>query len=87
MKIRADFNFSYDAQEIKVCKGYVIGEFTPTEEGGDFKPEDVILERLVAKSPDLKKIEAMAIANCKVLYDDNELEEVINVGSLADYHD
>ena len=87
MKIRADFNFSYDAQEIKVCKGYVIGEFTPTEEGGDFKPEDVILERLVARSPDLKKIEAMAIQNCKVLYDDNEVEEVINVGSLADYHD
>ena len=87
MKIRADFNFSYDAQEIKVCKGYVIGEFTPTEEGGDFKPEKTILERLVAVSPDLKKIEAMAIANCKVLYDDNEVEEVINVGRLADYHD
>ena len=87
MTIRADFNFSDEKEKIRECKGYVIGEFTPTEEGGDFKPEDVILERLVAKSPDLKKVEAMAIANCKVLYDDNEVEEVINVGSLADYHD
>ena len=87
MKIRADFNFTDENKLIKVCKGYVIGEFTPTAEGGDFKPEDVILERLVAVSPDLKKIEAMAIANCKVLYDDNEVEEVINVGRLADYHD
>ena len=88
MKIRADFDFKEEAMGIKACKGYVIGEFTPTEEGGwGLKPfEDVILERLVAKSPDLKKIEAMAIANCKVLYDDNEVEEV-NVGSLADYHD
>lgn len=81
MKIRADFNFSYDAMEIKVCKGYVIGEFTPTEEGGDFKPEDVILEKLVARSPDLKKIEALAIACCKVLYDD---EDVISFGSFAE---
>ena len=87
MKIRADFNFIDDAQKIKVCKGYVIGDFTPTKEGGDFKPEDVILQKLVAVNPDLKKIEAMAISNCKVLYDDNEVEEVINVGSLADYHD
>ena len=87
MKIRADFNFSNSEEKIDLAVGYVIGEFTPTEEGGDFKPEDVILERLVAKSPDLKKIEAMAISNCKVLYDDNEVEEVINVGSLADYHD
>ena len=84
MKIRADFNFSYDAQEIKVCKGYVIGEFTPTEEGGDFKPEKTILERLVAVSPDFEKIEQLAILNCKVIYDDSE---VVNIGSLADYHD
>ena len=85
--VRADFNFSDEAENITACRGYVIGEFTPTEEGGDFKPEDVILERLVARSPDLKKIEELAIATCKVLYDDNEVEEVINVGSLADYHD
>ena len=84
MKIRADFNFSYEAEQIRECKGYVIGEFTPTEEGGDFKPEDVILERLVAKSPDFEKIEKLAIATCKVLYDDSE---VINIGSVADYHD
>lgn len=87
MTIRADFNFSDETEKIRECKGYVIGEFTPTAEGGDFKPEKTILERLVAKSPDLKKIEAMAIANCKVLYDDNEVEEVINIGILADYHD
>jgi len=85
MKIRADFNFSYEAMEIKVCKGYVIGEFTPTEEGGDFKPESVILEKLIAKAPDFKKVEELAIENCRVLYD--EEETVINVGSLADYHD
>ena len=36
---------------------------------------------------DLEKIEQLAISNCKVLYDDNEVEEVINIGSLADYHD
>lgn len=85
MKIRADFYFSDDAQKIKVCKGYVIGDFTPTEEGGDFKTQDVILQKLVAVNPDFKKIEAMAISNCKVLYDDEET--VIDVGSLADYHD
>jgi hypothetical protein len=87
MKVRADFNFSYEAMEIKVCKGYVIGEFTPTEEGGDFKPESVILQKLIATSPDFEKIEQLAIQNCKVLYDDNEVEEVINVGSFADHHD
>lgn len=85
MKIRADFDFKDEALGIKACKGYVIGEFTPTEEGGDFKPQDVILEKLVARSPNLKKIEALAIVNCKVLYDDEET--VIDVGSLADYHD
>ena len=87
MKIRADFNFADESELIKVCKGYVIGEFTPTAEGGDFKPESVILQKLVAVSPDLKKVEELAIKNCRVLYDDNEVEEVINVGSLADYHD
>ena len=87
MKIRADFNFADESELIKVCKGYVIGEFTPTAEGGDFKPEKTILERLVAVSPDFEKIEQLAIMNCRVLYDDNEVEEVINVGSLADYHD
>lgn len=87
MKIRADFNFSNSEERIELAVGYVIGEFSPTEEGGDFKPEDVILQRLVAKSPDLKKIEVMAIANCKVLYDDNEVEEVINVGSLAEHRE
>lgn len=75
MLIRADFNFKDDAQKIKVCKGYVIGDFTPTEEGGNFKPEKVILEKLVAVAPDFKQIEKMAIANCKVLYDDAEVEE------------
>ena len=68
-----------------MCKGYVIGDFTPTEEGGDFKPQDVILQKLVAVNPDLKKIEAMAISNCKVLYDDEET--VIDVGSLAEHRE
>lgn len=87
MKIRADFNFADESELIKVCKGYVIGEFTPTAEGGDFKPENVILEKLVAVSPDFKKVEELAIKSCRVLYDDNEVEEVINVGSLAQYHE
>jgi hypothetical protein len=85
MKIRADFDFKEEKMGIKACKGYVIGEFTPTEEGGDFKPESVILEKLIAKAPDFKKVEELAIVNCRVLYD--EEETVINVGSLADYHD
>ena len=84
MKIRADFNFADESELIKVCKGYVIGEFTPTQEGGDFKPERTILERLVAVSPDFEKIEQLAILNCRVIYDDSE---VINIGSVADYHD
>ena len=84
MKIRADFNFADESELIKVCKGYVIGEFTPTQEGGDFKPEKTILERLVAVSPDFEKIEQLAILNCRVIYDDSE---VINIGSVADYHD
>lgn len=84
MTIRADFNFSDETEKIRECMGYVIGEFTPTQEGGDFKPEKTILERLVAVSPDFEKIEQLAILNCKVIYDDSE---VINIGSLADYHD
>lgn len=84
MTIRADFNFSDETEKIRECKGYVIGEFIPTQEGGDFKPEKTILERLVAVSPDFEKIEQLAILNCKVIYDDSE---VINIGSVADYHD
>ena len=84
MTIRADFNFSDATEKIRECKGYVIGEFTPTQEGGDFKPEKTILERLVAVSPDFEKIEQLAILNCKVIYDDSE---VVNIGSVADYHD
>ena len=84
MTIRADFNFSDEKEQIRECKGYVIGEFTPTQEGGNFKPEKTILERLVAVSPDFEKIEQLAILNCKVIYDDSE---VINIGSVADYHD
>ena len=84
MTIRADFNFSDETEKIRECKGYVIGEFTPTQDGGDFKPEKTILERLVAVSPDFEKIEQLAIMNCKVIYDDSE---VINIGSVADYHD
>lgn len=76
MTIRADFDFDDASQNIKVCKGYVIGDFTPTSEGGNFRPEKVILEKLVAKHPDFKQIEQMAIQKCKVLYDDAEVEEV-----------
>ena len=85
MKIRADFNFSNSEERIELAVGYVIGDFTPTEEGGNFKPEKVILEKLKAKAPNFQKVEKLAIENCRVLYD--EEETVINVGSLADYHD
>ena len=85
MKVRADFNFSNSEERIELAVGYVIGEFTPTAEGGDFKPEKVILEKLKAKAPDFEKVEKLAIENCRVLYD--EEETVINVGSIADYHD
>ena len=75
MTIRADFNFNDDAQNIKVCKGYVIGDFTPTQEGGNFRPEKVIVQKLVATAPDFDKIEQMAIQKCKVLYDEEEFKE------------
>ena len=73
MKIRADFNFSNSEEQIDLAVGYVIGEFTPTEEGGDFKPEEVILQKLIAKAPDFKKIEELAIENCRVIYDESEI--------------
>ena len=76
MTIRADFNFKDDAQKIKVCKGYVIGDFTPTQEGGNFRPEKVIVQKLIATAPDFDKIEQLAIQHCKVLYDDAGVEEV-----------
>ncbi|MBO7733662.1 MAG: hypothetical protein J6S67_13950, partial [Methanobrevibacter sp.] len=58
-----------------------------TDYGCVFKIDRVIIEKLIATSPDFEIIEQLAIQNCKVLYDDNEVEEVINVGSLAQYHD
>lgn len=70
MKIRADFNFSNSEEKIDLAVGYVIGEFTPTEEGGDFKPEKVILEKLKAKAPNFKKVEELAIKNCRCIYDE-----------------
>lgn len=73
MKIRADFNFSNSEERIDLAIGYVIGEFTPTEEGGDFKPEKVILQKLKAKAPNFQKVEELAIKNCRVLYDESEI--------------
>lgn len=73
MTIRADFSFSDDAQKIKMCKGHVIGDFTPTEEGGNFRPDQIIILKFVAKNPDFRKIEELAIQHCKVLYDDAEV--------------
>lgn len=67
--IRADFNFSDINAGIKKCVGYIIGEFTPTEEGGNFKPVNVIIQKLFARSPDFAKVEQLAIMNCKVIYD------------------
>ena len=73
MKIRADFNFSNSEEQIDLAVGYVIGEFTPTEEGGDFKPEKVVLQKLKAKAPNFQKVEELAVENCRVLYDDLEI--------------
>lgn len=67
--IRADFDFTAKTQGIGHCKGYVIGKFTPTAEGGNFKPENVIIKKLIANNPDFEVIEKLAIQNCKVIYD------------------
>ncbi len=75
MKVRADFNFSDSAEKIKECIGYVVGEFTPKEYGGDFKPENVYINRFVGSTTDFKKLEELAVKNCKVVYDDKEVEE------------
>ena len=73
MKIRADFNFSNSENKIDLAIGYVIGDFTPTEEGGNFKPEKVILQKLKAKTPNFQKVEELAIENCRVIYDESEI--------------
>ena len=88
MKIRADFDFKSEKDKIKQCTGYVVCyDVVQTEFGCAFKIDRIVIKKLIATSPDFEKIEQLAIQNCKVLYDDNEVEEVINVGSLADYHD
>ena len=73
MKIRADFNFSNSENKIDLAVGYVIGDFTPTEEGGNFKPEKVSLQKLKAKAPNFQKVEELAIENCRCIYDDSEI--------------
>ena len=73
MKIRADFNFRCSEEKIDLAVGYVIGEFTPTEEGGNFKPEKVVLLKLKAVAPNFQKVEKLAIENCRVIYDDSEI--------------
>ena len=73
MKIRADFNFSNSEERIDLAVGYVIGDFTPTKEGGDFRPEKVVLLKLKAKTPDFQKVEKLAIENCRCIYDDSEI--------------
>ena len=73
MKIRADFNFSNSEEKIELAVGYVIGDFTPTEEGGNFKPEKVILQKLKAKAPNFQKVEELAVENCRVIYDESEI--------------
>ena len=73
MKIRADFNFRCSEEKIDLAVGYVIGEFTPTEEGGDFKPEKVVLLKLKAVAPNFQKVEELAIKNCRCIYDDSEI--------------
>ena len=84
MTIRADFNFSDEKEQIRECKGYVICKDVELHENGSytFGVQAVVLRKLIAIKPDFEKIEQLAIRNCK-LFDD----EIINVGSLADYHD
>ena len=73
MNVRADFNFRCSEEKIDLAVGYVIGDFTPTEEGGDFKPEKVVLLKLKAKAPNFQKVEKLAIENCRCIYDDSEI--------------
>ena len=85
MKIRADFDFKSEKDKIKQCTGYVVCyDVVQTEFGCDFKIDRIVIKKLIATSPDFEKIEQLAIMNCKVIYDDSE---VINIGSVADYHD
>ena len=81
---RADFDFESEADGIKRCVGYVIYKDVVLSENGSytFSVDSVVLQKLIATRPDFENIELLAIKNCK-LFDD----EVINVGSLADYHD
>lgn len=80
---RADFDFKAEAYGIKRCSGYVICKDVQMQENGGytFGVHSVIIKKLIANKPDFDKINAMAINHCK-LFDD-----VIKVGSLADYHD
>lgn len=82
--IRADFDFQSEADQIKHCTGYVICEDVEIHENGNstFKVHSVIVQKLIAKNPNFEKVEELAIKNCKLFED-----EIINVGSLADYHD
>ena len=82
--LRADFDFESEADGIKHCVGYVICKDVVLNEKGSytFGVDSIVLQKLIATNPDCKKIEQLAIKNCK-LFDD----EVINVGSLADHHD
>lgn len=81
---RADFDFESEADGIKRCVGYVICKDVRLSENGSyaFSVESIVLQKLIATTPDFEKIEQLAIKNCK-LFDD----EIINVGSLADHHD
>lgn len=79
--LRADFDFSEN--EIKRCKGYVICEDVQIKNNGNytFKVHSVVVQKYIGSRPDFEKVEKLAIQKCRLFND------VIDVGSLSDYHD
>lgn len=73
--VRADFDFKSEKDKIKHCTGYVVCyDVVQKDYGCDFKIDRIIIKKLIATSPDLEKIEQLAIQNCKLLYEDSEVK-------------
>ena len=73
--VRADFDFKDEKNGIKHCTGYVVCyDVEQKDYGCDFKIDRIIINKLIATSPDFEKIEQLAIQNCKLLYEDSEVK-------------
>lgn len=81
--IRADFDFESEKDKIKHCMGYVVCTDVQLGQNGSytFNVDSVVIQKLIAKNPNFEIIEKLAVQNCKIFED-----EVINVGSLVDFH-